>query len=86
MTKKSVLLQIRTPHQNTVLTGSVTNYCDKYFSGMLQTKVVFILKFPKNFEEYKSIILPLCANYFCLSLALLTGLIRFKKTPAFRLL
>ena len=34
--KKSSLLQLRTPHQNTVRTGSITNYNKNHFSNMLQ--------------------------------------------------
>ena len=33
--KKSSLLQLRTPHQGTVHTGSITNYYKNYFSNML---------------------------------------------------
>ena len=43
MKKISVLLQIRTPHQNTVCTDSITNDYDNYFSNMLQTKIFFFI-------------------------------------------
>ena len=36
LTKKLSLLQLRTPHQSTLRSGSVTNYYKNYFSNMLQ--------------------------------------------------
>ena len=33
--KNSSLLQMRTPHQSTARTGSITNNCKNYFSNML---------------------------------------------------
>ena len=53
---------------------------------MLQACVVFTFKLPQVFEDYKSIILLSCADYFCLLLSLLTGVICFRLTPFFDLL
>ena len=36
LTKKLSFLQLRTPHQSTLRSGSITNYYKNYFSNMLQ--------------------------------------------------
>ena len=50
---------------------------------MLQAGILLTFKLPQVFEEYILVILFSCVYYFCLSLSLLTAVIRFKRTPDF---
>ena len=87
VTKESSLLQLSTPPQSTVRTGSITNYDENYFGNMLQAQVVFLtFKLPQVSDECMPITLSSSADYFCLSLPLLMELICFKHTPTFYLL
>ena len=86
LAKKSLLLQLRIPHQSTVRPDSITNYFKNVFSSMLQAQIVLTFKLPEVFEEYIPLIPPSCADQFCLLFPLLTGVICFKHTSVFGLL
>ena len=87
LSKKSSLLQLRTLHQGTVHTGSITNYYKNYFSNMLHPGIgCFYIQVASSLWGVPSYHPTSCADYFCLPLPLLMGVICFKYTPAFGLL